>query len=459
MNKFWILFKKEVTALINVQTIVPLILIFVLFSVFGNVIGGIVSDDEITIPDTNGETIFEPVTIARGSIVGFIDNDNSEYSNMIRDALYSMRILAEPNSSDPTEAMRELENYNFHGEEITVGSLIVINPGFEANLRAGRYTAVDVYSAIDSFGIASMISGAGGHAAASMINGIISQQLLGDADITEDIFFLAHPVYSVAHTFLNNTTERINAQMVLSYVSTQTLFIPVIIFMIIMTSSQMLAMSMVNEKADKTLETLMTAPINRMSVLITKILSAAIYSAIYAVVYMFAFRNFNESMTTGGTLPDELIPVLENFGIVFNAFTLTIIGVQLFLSVLCGLAIALIIGMMVDEIKALQSYIMPLMFLIMIPYLLTLFLDVNSLPVIGRIALYAIPFAHTFSAASNLFTQNYTVIIIGLIYQAVFVAVMLTIAVKIFNSDKLFTLGQILVRKPGTKKKKLFAKK
>jgi ABC-2 type transport system permease protein len=334
----------------------------------------------------------------------------------------------------------------------------VISPGFGESLKAGRYTPVDVYSTIDSFSLTSMMSGVGGHAAVSMINSIISHQIRSDSGITEDIFFLTNPVYSAEHTFLNNTTERISAHLVLSYVSSQTMFIPVIIFFIIMVSSQMLAASMVNEKVDKTLETLMTAPISRMSVLITKILSAAIYSAIYAVVYILAFRNFNEGMTGGGTLPDNLIPALENFGITFNSFNFTIIGAQLFLSVLCGLAISLIIGMMVDDIKTLQSYILPLTIIIMIPYLLSMVLDINSLPAIAQIAVYAIPFTHSFTAASNLFTANYTLIIIGFVYQAAFAAAMMTIAVKIFNSDKLFTLGQILMKNPGAKKS-LFAKK
>jgi ABC-2 type transport system permease protein len=129
--------------------------------------------------------------------------------------------------------------------------------------------------------------------------------------------------------------------------------------------------------------------------------------------------------------------------------------VQLFLSVLCGLAIALIIGMMVEDIKTLQSYIMPLTIVIMIPYILSMFMDINTLPMIGKVLVYAIPFTHTFTAAGNLFVQNYPLIIFGMIYQLVFVAGILTLAVKIFNSDKLFTLGQILVRKPGAKKKGL----
>jgi ABC-2 type transport system permease protein len=222
--------------------------------------------------------------------------------------------------------------------------------------------------------------------------------------------------------------------------------------LIIMMGSTTLATSMVNEKADKTLETLMTTPVSRMAVLTAKLLSASLLAALYAVVYVFALNNFSDTLAGGGAFPEGFANIMADFGIAFGASTFAVIGAQLFLSVLCGLAIAIIIGMMVDDIKSLQSYIMPLTIIIMIPYFLTLFVDVNTLPALVQVLVYAIPFTHAFTAASNLFTQNYNMIIIGFIYQAVFVAVIMTVAVKIFNSDKLFTLGQILVRKPKEKK-------
>ena len=453
MNKFWILFKKEVKALINVQTVLPLVLIFVLFYFMGNIMGSLMNEDSIVIENDgisdNGEPANVSVSVSKNSIVGFIDNDKTEYSNIIKDSLDSMGILALPASNNPEEAMKELEKYNFHGEEIKVGSLIVINQGFEESLKSGKYTAVDVYSTVGSFGLTSMIAGIGGQSAAAMINGIISQQLLGEANITGDIYFLTNPVYPSEYTYLNEKTENVNASMVLNYVTSQLSFVPIILMIIILMAATMLATSMVTEKADKTLETLMTTPIGRISVLMSKILSAAVYAIVYAVVYVIALQKFNDSLSSGGALSDDFIKSLENFGISFDVTTFLIIGAQLFLSVLCGLAIALIIGMMIDDVKTLQSYIMPLIIFIMIPYFLSMFMDINTLPLIGKIAVYIIPFTHTFTAAANLFVENYALIAFGLVYQVIFVAVLLTVAVRIFNSDKLFTLGQMMKRKPG----------
>lgn len=458
MGKFWILFKKEAQALLNVQTLAPLVLIFVMFYFMGDIMGGLLKEESIVISDANGGEA--DVTVSISDVVGFIDNDNSEYSNTIKNVLSAENRIALPASSNPEEALKELETYNFHGEEIKVSSLVIINAGFEENLKAGNSTAVDVYTSVDSFGLTSMLN-SGGQSAAAMINAVISQELLTESEITADISFLTNPVHTTDYTYLNETSANVNASAIQSYVSSQLTFVPVIIMVIILMAASTLATSMVNEKADKTLETLMTTPVSRMSVLMSKLFSAGVYAAIYAIVYIFAFRNFNQGMMGGSTFSEEFMKIIEDFGIVFDATTFIVIGIQLFLSVLCGLAIALIIGMMVDDVKALQSYIMPLMIIIMIPYFLSMFLDINTLPMIGKILIYAIPFTHSFTAASNLFMQNYSLLIFGIVYQFIFVAGILTLAVRIFNSDKLFTLGQMFARKPGANKKgglKLFNK-
>jgi ABC-2 type transport system permease protein len=454
MGKFWILFKKEVKDLITIANIAPIVLIFVLFYVMGAIMGAVVTEDDNRVEDADaGDSGARAVRYLRPEI-GFIDNDKSEYSEMIKEELNSMGMIALPASSDPTEAMQELENYNFNGEDLKIGALIVIPQGFEASVKAGNYTNVDVYAALESFGLMSMTSVSRWQGAVHEINRMISKKLLANAEITENIYFMTNPVWAREYTYLNNATENVNPMGVLGYVTSQLSFVPIIIMLIILMAASTLAYSMVNEKADKTLETLMTTPISRIAVLLSKIFSAAVYALVYAAVFILAFQRFNNSMTGDGVFSEEFVTALENFGITFGATTFIIVGVQLFLSVLSGLALALIIGMMVDEIKAMQNYIMPLMMFIMIPYFLSMFLDINTLPMAARVAVYAIPFTHSFTAAANLFAQNYALITIGIAYQVVFVAVVLTIGLKIFNSDRLFTLGQMFQKKPGGNKSK-----
>jgi ABC-2 type transport system permease protein len=358
--------------------------------------------------------------------------------------------------------MAELANYDIGGEEMKIKTLIVIGGGFESQLRArnNMFVPVDVYSSVDSFGLAAVIAGASSHNAIGAVNSVLSGKLYeiygGDQNIKID--YIKHPVYANNFTYLNNRIENVSAGMVLGFVSSQTVFLPIIIFVIIMMSTQLLAASIFSEKNDKTLETLMTVPMNRMSVLFAKILSASIYAGIYTAAYSISYMRFTGSFFGGGNYPENLLAALENFGITFDAAAFAVIGLQLFLSVLCGLAVSMLIGMMTEDIKTLQAYMMPLVFIVMTPYIISMFTDINTLPVIVQVIMYIIPFTHTFTAAANLFVQNYAMLAFGIIYQAVFVAVLLTLAVKIFNSDKLFTLGQFLQMKPRRKKKMIAGK-
>ena len=117
-----------------------------------------------------------------------------------------------------------------------------------------------------------------------------------------------------------------------------------------------------------------------------------------------------------------------------------LIGIQLFLTILSALAVSLVLGALAGDIKQAQSTIMPLMFALLLPYMVTLFMDVSQLAVPLRILMYLIPFTHTFIAPGNLIFDNYPLLFGGMIYQVVFLAVAMTLAVKVFSSDKIFTM-------------------
>ena len=81
------------------------------------------------------------------------------------------------------------------------------------------------------------------------------------------------------------------------------------------------------------------------------------------------------------------------------------------------------------------------MMITMIPFFVTMFADVNSLSPIARIILYIIPFTHTYTAMNNMLFGHMGLVWGGLIYQLVFFAVCMYLAVKIFTTDLLFTMS------------------
>ena len=66
--------------------------------------------------------------------------------------------------------------------------------------------------------------------------------------------------------------------------------------------------------------------------------------------------------------------------------------------------------------------------------------DISSLPTVVQIILYLIPFTHTFIASSNLMFGNTFLFYGGMLYQVVILAVVMLVAVRIFSTDRIFTM-------------------
>jgi len=78
--------------------------------------------------------------------------------------------------------------------------------------------------------------------------------------------------------------------------------------------------------------------------------------------------------------------------------------------------------------------------MILIPYLLSFFADVNSLPLPVKLLIMAIPFSHPFLATPNIMLGNYAAVIYGILYMAVVFLVLVFIAARIFSTDRVLTM-------------------
>ena len=100
----------------------------------------------------------------------------------------------------------------------------------------------------------------------------------------------------------------------------------------------------------------------------------------------------------------------------------------------------MILGVLAEDFRSAQSLIMPVVLIVMIPYFISLFADLNSLSLPVKILVMAIPFSHPFLAVQNLYLQNYGAILGGIAYEVVVFGILVLIAARIFSSDKILTM-------------------
>jgi ABC-2 type transport system permease protein len=205
-------------------------------------------------------------------------------------------------------------------------------------------------------------------------------------------------------------------------------------------AAQMIATTIASEKENKTLETLLSLPVKRQHIVATKMLAAGIVAAGASLLYLFGMHNYISGFTGGTTAVNGVDAAAASLGLTLHPAQYALLGLSLFLAILIALAIALILGAFAEDVRGAQGLVAPMTVLILIPYLLTFFLNLQSLSPVARTAIYAIPFSHPFLAAPSLMLGNYHQVWYGIIYQLLWFLALLWVATRIFTTDRIVTL-------------------
>lgn len=413
MRNFYNIFKKEIKELLTKQTILALVFILVFYGILGNFIVGIKKEEQ------------KPVNLA------VLDMDKSQSSENILKALsekenINMEIVQEADIEKAIDKTKEKE----------MKVLLVIPDSLEENLKEAKATELGVYSIMKGFSIREISSSGVPVSIINFINNEISKSFIRKAFPNDEPENISNPLRIKEFVVVKDKIAPGNPVMVKSLATSQSIMIPLILTVLIMYAGMMLITSMALEKENKTLETLLTLPVKRTFIVIGKMVGAAVVAFLMAGVFMLGFGYFMSSMT-----PDiaDSGTVLKNLGLVMNPLSYLLLGISLFLAILSALAIAMIMGMFVQDTKSAQSLAMPMVFLVMVPYFVLLFQDINAVSLPLKIFLYIIPFSHPIIASNALVFQDYPIVIGGIIYMIIFATVMIYIAVRLFNTDKVLT--------------------
>jgi ABC-2 type transport system permease protein len=200
---------------------------------------------------------------------------------------------------------------------------------------------------------------------------------------------------------------------------------------------QLAATSVASEKEEKTLETLLTLPVNRFTILVGKLTGSIIVAVVGAVAYIVGFSYYMGSFM--GVMPSENGVDLAAIGLAPTPISYLLLGASLFMSLLSALALAISISIFAEDVRGAQALVGPLSILLIFPMIFTMFTDIYALPFPLMIVLLAIPFTHPMLAARAAFTGDYLTAIIGIVYVTIFTIAVLYIAAKLFGTEKILT--------------------
>ena len=306
--------KKELKELLTPATILPIVVIALIFGSIGSSIEGIQEGfDE------------KPV-------LGFINEDNSNLSTIVTSILENESEVIF-NSSDIADKQYGLEQV----KQQDGMALIVINKNFSTDILNDTRGGLEVYWIMKGAGLFDTISSGVVEQLITSINREISKALIED-NTTVNASIALWPTSRIDTTYFKDREIRLSPGAISGMLSSQSMLIPIVIMMIIIMAGNMVISSMALEKENKTLETLLTLPVKRTHIVTGKIVASAIIGLLFAVVYMFGMSRYLQGfrMSEGLNLAD--------FDLALTSSDFVLIGISLFITLIAALALCMLLG-------------------------------------------------------------------------------------------------------------------
>lgn len=436
--KFGNLLKKELGELITKQAVISMVFVLVLFVFMGQIMGHSMEEGFDT------------------STLNICIRDDSDFTKNVIERI-------------KTDAATELnivdiqsDNYYDELERLDLKYVVIIPEGYGDTIVDEKKPGQLIFASKVSLGFSSAMSSiSSSDAVSTIIDHSADEAMESIYGLTaEDVELLTSPANTVEFSAANGKSVEISAAAVSSIVMMESMIAPFAIFFLLLLASQMIMTAISTEKIDKTLETLLSTPVSRMTVLTAKMVAAIISALLNAVFMIIGFGIYMVSIMGGAmsgaaagseviNMPDagaftdvlSTADAISQLGFSLSGVDILLFGLQLFLTLAIGLSISLILGATATDVKSVQTLVMPIMIAVMIPFFVTMFMDFGEMPVAAKVIMFLIPFTHSYIALTNLMSGDMIMYWGGLAYQIVFFAVCMFLAVRMFTSDKLFTMS------------------
>jgi ABC-2 type transport system permease protein len=400
---------KEVRELLTRGTLIPVVVMAAIFAMMGGVVGDI--GEEVT----------------QRPVIGVVDQDQGPLSQ-IATAVLGATARVVHSGTDVDQGMGRTEE----GGGV---ALLVFPPDFSEKILGGEPGTIEIHWIMRGLGMMDSISAVPVEGAISAVNQAITAALLeGSISLNPEI--ILHPTMRTDTTLVKGKTiSGVSPTAISNTLMSQSIMIPLLVMMLMMMAGSTVISSMGLEKENKTLETLLTMPVSRSSIVTGKIVGSAVVGLVMALIYMLGFSFYMRSFQMGAI-------DLGKYGLALGLWDYVLVGISLFLALLAGLALCIVLGTFARDYRSAQTLLFPITAMAMIPMFLIMFKDFATVSLGLQAVLFVIPFSHPMMAIRALMFDEYPLVLGGIAYGAVFSAVVIAVAVRIFKSDRLLTGGE-----------------
>jgi len=364
---------------------------------------------------------------------GLLNQDLAVGSHNYSDRLYTLMIqnnlIVRNSTAQDTNAAVSWALQN------DLGTLVVLPPMFSENIGDGKSVNVSVYQMLTHFGFDELAGSERMNSVFTLFNNEILHEMLGNNYTSANKLQPPVPANVVSQSVVKGDILNASPSNLINTIYTSVLLVPIAFSLVIVLAAQLAATSVAMEKEQKTLEVLLTLPIKRINILLGKLSGVIVVSVLATIAMLLSFGYYMSSFTFGGGTQVDLAAV----GLTPDMTGYALLGASLFLSIISALALAVLLAAYTKDVRSAQSLLGVLFLPVFIPAFLLMFAPIEILPSGIQAVLYAIPFSYPPIASKALYTKDYTVVALGVVYQIVFTGIVLIIAARFFASEKIMT--------------------
>ena len=338
------------------------------------------------------------------------------------------------NAPSLTQALAQFQSTN-------ASVLLYIREGYSDNITMGRKGVVKIYANLKSINIAET-------GRTETVNFLVSEynlrlsnntinRLLSEADESADPNAVRNPIAIEYATILKGNVLEVPPMAIFNVLISQSILLPVLVMIMLTFAIQMAATSIAIEKEQKTLETLMTLPVGRMTILSGKLFGSIAVAVGGAVAYMIGFSFYISSAFSFA--PQLTSTSLSNASLGIQPIGYLLLGVTIFITLVSGLALAICLAVFTDSVRSAQSLVGVLIVPVIIPAIILMFTDLEMLPTTVQWILLVIPYTHSIIASKAAFLGDYLLVLRSIVYITAFTVAVLYIAARIFSTERILT--------------------
>jgi len=320
-------------------------------------------------------------------------------------------------------------------------AMVYVPDGYEQNITQGLKGRVKIYANLKNLNIAESSGAEVAGSLVSIYNYYYSlaliQQLMAVTGQTGTAEAIRSPISLSYATIIKGNVIEVAPSQITSVIVSQSIMLPIMVMMMVIFAIQMAATSIALEKEQKTLETLMTLPVGRMTILAGKLTGSVVIAVAGSISYMIGFGYYTSSAFSFAA--DYTSVDLSGVGIGIQPVGYLLLGVVMFVTLVSALALAISLAVFTDSVRSAQSLTGVLVVPLMIPAMILMFSEIEMLPQTVQWILLAIPYTHTMLATKAAFLGNYWLMLRSIAYISVFTVVVLWVAAKIFSTERIIT--------------------